>query len=366
MSFDVLGCDDARWPALIERLDRRRRDIHFLPSYGAVYRRTYGFDALLAVLDEPDGLVIQPFVRRPLNPLPFLRDQAIEKPFFDVANPYGYGGPLVEARDGEQAVGLFRRFHAELGAHFRADHVAAEFTSLHPLLGNDDIVRAANVVTVEDQKDIVYVDLTLSEDELWQQTRRGHKSSINKAKKSGVSIDEVAPTADDFATFNKLYFATMDRNQAAARWYFPEDYFRNCWELLGADRVAFFFARHEGNVIAAWIVMHAFDTAYYHFGGSSPDFYHLRANNLMVHEVALWAKRRGYRALHLGGGVTSAPGDPLFVFKSGYAHKTARLRSYGRIHDEATYAELCRLKQAHEIAATGQLSSSGFFPLYRR
>jgi hypothetical protein len=43
---------------------------------------------------DGNHFVIQVFVKRHFNELPFLKDQHITEPFFDIANPYGYGGLL--------------------------------------------------------------------------------------------------------------------------------------------------------------------------------------------------------------------------------------------------------------------------------
>jgi hypothetical protein len=52
------------------------RERYPLPSeYGAIYRATYGCQPLLAVLGDERRFVVQPFVKRPLNDLPFLKDR---------------------------------------------------------------------------------------------------------------------------------------------------------------------------------------------------------------------------------------------------------------------------------------------------
>ena len=102
MPFEILsaeGEDARRWTELINILPPHRRDIHFLPEYGRIYRDTYGFEPLLAVYSDDNGYVIQPFVRRSLSNLPFLADAADALAYSDIANPYGYGGPLSSSDD---------------------------------------------------------------------------------------------------------------------------------------------------------------------------------------------------------------------------------------------------------------------------
>ncbi len=369
MDFRVLtatGDDGRRWSELVRLLPAELRDLHFLPEYGLIYRETYGHEPLLACVTNGRRYAILPFVKRRVNALPFLAEQRIEEPFFDVANAYGYGGPVCPDPDSAGATDLLAR----LDEHFRAwclsERIAAEFCSLHPLLANQELVAAWPGVEARVEKRVIYLDLALSEEALWQAVNRGHRSSIQRARHAGVRVDRVAADAANLAEFARLYAMTMDRHRAADRWYFPEDYFRNCARFLGDERVALFFARVEQAVASAYLLLHDAGIAYYHFGGSDNAFFSLRPNNLLLYETALWAKRAGNRIYHLGGGVTADEGDNLLRFKSGFGGKAAMLFTYGRIHDRAAYARLSELKMSHERARPGGPVNSGYFPLYRR
>jgi lipid II:glycine glycyltransferase (peptidoglycan interpeptide bridge formation enzyme) len=206
----------------------------------------------------------------------------------------------------------------------------------------------------------------MDEDEIWRSISRGHRSSIQKAKKSGVRIERTEPTPHALTVFNSLYYRTMQRNGAAERWFFPQDYFSNCLECLGEDRATLFFAYLDDKVVSAYLVIHDFSTAYYHFGGSDDGYFDFKPNNLLMYETAMWAKQKGYSRYHLGGGVTSSPSDNLFAFKVRFSGKTAGLYTYSCILHEQTYSELCSYKIAYEEHIFGHSLSSDYFPLYRR
>src|SRR5262249_2741218 len=111
MTFEVLsaeGEDATRWTELIEALPAECRDIHFLPEYGRIYRDTYGFGSHLAVYPDDRGYVVQPFVRRPLRELPFLAGFPDAKTYSDIANPYGFGGPVSNVTDVSLAQELYK------------------------------------------------------------------------------------------------------------------------------------------------------------------------------------------------------------------------------------------------------------------
>jgi len=369
MGFRILGCsgeERAQWSAYVARLTAEQRDIHFLPEYGEIYKKTYGVEPFLACWEDGNHFVIQPFVKRPLNDLPFLKGQETSQVYYDIANPYGYGGPLWQCEDETALPSLLVDFERTLCRFCKDEKIASEFSCLHPLLGNYQPLADTGCVQTEKQKDVVYIDLTPDAAALWGQIRKGHKSSIKKAEKSGVVITKVTPDQAVFEKFNQLYYETMARNSAADRWIFPSDYFQNCYECLGPERVSLHFAYYQDMVVAACILMHDFGTVYYHFSASDSSYYYLCPNNLMVYKAALWAKQEGYTRFHLGGGVTTQQDDPLFIFKSGFSHKLATLYVYSRVHDQITYDHLCRLKKDHEKSITGQESQSGYFPLYRR
>ena len=367
MSFRVLGCtgtDAEDWQRCIDRLPPDRRDLHYLPEYGRIYRSTYAQEPFLAVLEDARGIVLQPFVKRRLDELPFLRDRGLDERYHDIANAYGYGG-IVAASDFDEA-GQVRDFESAFLDYCRAEHFASEFAILHPRFHAERLIAQSGTAAPMRQKTVVYIDCREDRQQRWSRLRKGHKSSITKARRGGVQVDLVAPTPANFAQLNALYTETMRRNGAQPRWFFPDDYFFNCLESLGTARCSLFFARIGDCVIAASIVIHAFDTAYYHFSGSNAEYQALGAGNLLVYEISDWVHDRGYRWLHLGGGVTNAPDDSLFRFKSGFSDVRAELYVYGRILHEPTYEVLCSLKRSHEAESAGGVSRLDYFPLYRR
>lgn len=368
MAFEILNADGAqaeRWSALIGRLDERQRDIHFLPEYGRIYAQSYGHQPLLACYGDADAYVVQAFVKRPLNDMPFLRDQNVAEPYFDIASPYGYGGPAWRASSFDAAVALYRGLRRELAAWCGEQRIASEYVSLHPLLGNESVVRAAGVAASL-VKQVVYLDCAGGEAALWAGLSRGHKSNLRRAQKAGIAVEKVALSAANLAQFSRLYYLTMDRSGATERWYFPERYFSDCAEQLGHARLSLFFARAAGELASAYLLMHDFGVAYYHFAGADPRFFDLRPNNAIMHETALWAARAGCRTYHLGGGVAASEDDALFRFKAGFSPLRATLFSYGVVHHQPAYRELGDLKLRHEIAAGGTAASSDYFPAYRR
>src|SRR5688572_28053408 len=113
MEFSVLkstGADGERWRVLSERLPPRLRDLHFLPEYVRIYEKSQRIAGYLACLNSDDGYVIQPFVVRPLNGLSFLAARNLPDQYYDIASPYGFGGPVASALSPMAEKGLFKEF----------------------------------------------------------------------------------------------------------------------------------------------------------------------------------------------------------------------------------------------------------------
>lgn len=367
MEFKVINPfdDEDVWDQLVARLSPNIQDIHLIREYGLVYYHTYQYIPFLVFWGDDDNYIIQSFVKRSLNKLPFMSDFNIEEPFFDISNPYGFGGPFLYGKAEKSNIDMFAEFTRHFSEYCYKEKIATEFTSLHPMKYKHQVGLINNYLSLDYQKEVVYIDLSLSLEFLWKDIRKGHKSSIKKAINSGVQVRKVNATDDNFRILNQLYYHTMQRNNAAERWFFPEDYFRNCYKFLGEKRVSLFFAFLNEIPISVSIFIHDFNCVYYHFAGSDEKYYQYCANNLLLFEVMKWAKQNGFKEFHLGGGVSPNTDDNLFIFKSGFSKLRAPLFSYQVIHNIDVYNYLSELKLKHE-QISGKEGDSEYFPIYRR
>ena len=326
MRFNVLTTGDKaveKWHAVLGQLPPAVRDIHYLPEYGRVYEMTYGVRARLSVGVTDDAMVVVPFVLRSLDELPFLGDAPSGEGFVDAASAYGYGGPAWAAQSFGTACEAYRQCDARHLEYLRREGAASEFTCLHPLLANHRLLEACGL-PVERRKQVVYVALAGAETDLWRGLNRGNRNSVNRARRMGVVVEKMDPTPTNLSLFNTMYYATMERVGATQRWFFPEDYFANCFQYLGPERCSLFCAKVKDEIASCFMLMHAFNVAYYHFAGTSVEYHDFRPNNLLMWEVMLWAKSKGYGVLHLGGGASDDMDDSLMQYKRSFSKATAR------------------------------------------
>jgi hypothetical protein len=128
-----------------------------------------------------------------------------------------------------------------------------------------------------------------------------------------------------------------------------------------AANTRLFFVEHQERIIAGGLFLLTGKTLHYHLGGSCTDAQRFAPNNLLFHEVALWAQRHGFDILHLGGGRTNAPDDLLLRFKRRFSRELIPFHLGKRVHDQAQYDHLCDIWTSQH----GEPMSTAYFPPYR-
>jgi hypothetical protein len=94
----------------------------------------------------------------------------------------------------------------------------------------------------------------------------------------------------------------------------------------------------------------------YHLGATANEHLHLNPTKVMFDYANRWAKRRGNRWLHLGGGVGGAD-DSLFHFKAGFSPLRRTFATWRLVVDAAAYAAL--------VPGGVEASQASYFPAYR-
>ena len=186
-------------------------------------------------------------------------------------------------------------------------------------------------------------------------SRMSDRQQIRKNQRAGYSV-EVTPgpeTGPELrAAFLTAYTQTMERTEAAERYFFSSGYFDS---VLGSGRTWLVVVRGpEGEVAAASIAAASDGLLHYYLSGTADEF--LRASpmkNLLAGMIEFAGEME--MPLNLGGGIT--PGDRLEEFKRGFANREEQWFTSELICDRPAYLELC--------SAAGTSPDSDFFPAYR-
>ncbi len=149
-----------------------------------------------------------------------------------------------------------------------------------------------------------------------QQWRR----NIKKAAKAGVEVTS-SSGEEDLKAFHDLYVHTAERDHFTPR---PLGYFATMLEALHAespDRIRLWFARHEGDLVAATIAIRVGAHSWYSYGASSTEKRDVRGSNAVQWAMIQDALASGADVYDLRGITdTLDPDDPhvgLIQFKVG-------------------------------------------------
>ncbi len=328
---------------------RAPHDFYHLPEYSVL---AAGPDETPLAFHARSGEheMLLPFMRKPL---PTALDGG--RGLTDAISPYGYPGPIWS----EGAPAEFQRESLEsLVESMRSESMVSGFFRLHTLLNHADQFTGVGELVLHGPT--VYIDLTLSEDQLWTQTRRGHRREILGLREAGyvATIDHDWARLDDFML---CYNQTMDRVNASAFYYFPKSYFLELRKMLG-DRASLCVVDLDGEVACAGIATVMGGIAQYHLSATAAAHLQAHPSKLMLNFLSIWLKQQGASVFHIGGGVGSLE-DKLHLFKSGFSPLAAEFRTWRIVADEDRYA--AALDQWSREKGMPPVDRAAFFPQYR-
>jgi hypothetical protein len=352
----IVEADDSSWKDALG--DFPHYDFHHLPAYVKLEATRRGGRAFAFLYRDGAGVMLVPFV---LSPVPItLQPRRILQA--DALSPYGYAGPLVNVPGSEEeqnafvSAGLVRML-----ALLRERAVCTLFLRFHPLIV-PPLAAFQALGTLVLHGETVSLDLRKTEAELWTDTRKTFRNSINQIERAGYTF-EMDPEGRHLADFLRLYHETMRRVGAAPEYFFPAWYFEQMQRALGPGFVLAHVRSPAGAIVSSGLFTVCTGIVQYHLTGNSLDQDGSEASKLLLHGVRRWAHQQGYEKFHLGGGV-GARKDNLFLFKSGMSSGRAPFYSWRLIVDEAICGALCR--QWEKLNQEPTDGPDGFFPPYRK
>ena len=342
----IVGPGDEQWLAVLAEADH---DFYHLPCYQELTSATDETARGYLASDGTHKLLL-PFQQRTIP-----ADLAEDEQLFDVNSAYGYPGPIWSRGAPREFVATaLRQFSVRLAD----EGIVSAFFRLHTLL--NDAAFFEGVGEIVSHGPSVYIDLTLSEEELWAQTRRGHKRDLAALEKRGYEIimnewDRI----DDFLT---CYYDSMRRLGASPFYFFPKSYFESLRSCLG-NRLHLCLVYLDGDIACAGLVTEMDGICQYHLSATADPHFQDHPSKLMLHYLRTWLKRRGNRIFNVGGGV-GALRDTLHLFKSGFSPLSAAFHTWRVIPDRQRYDELVDRRFGAGVRSPDN-DEDAFFPLYR-
>jgi len=352
MNIVTLGVNHPSWLGTLEQLPH---DVYHLPDYVALDAQRTETIPEAFLLQDDDKIFFAPYLLRSCADITVSPGAEV----YDIISPYGYPGILMSDAAASHpefpdfALQQFRR-------NLQTRGVCSAFLRLHPILGENFAKVFQSDPLMENGK-TVSIDLTLDEGKIWAKTRKGHQSTINKCIRLGFSARTVS-YAEYIDEFISIYEETMDRVHAGDSYYFSRDYFEG---LLGlGDKVHLGVVELEGEIVCACLFFESCGIVQAHLGGTKSEFLKQSPFNLLLHQMRLWAKERGNKYLHIGGGVGGKQ-DNLYTFKSGFSKQRHEFFTLRSIVDPARYNDLVSFRANAINKSVEELQQTPFFPAYR-
>jgi Acetyltransferase (GNAT) domain len=349
--FSILTLEnEPAWNEVWSQLPDVQRDVFARSSYYRASEMIVEGKAECAVLFSDRGSIVYPYFRRPIHTLEWIRS---DEPCYDIEGAYGFGGPLGALEDRS----LWVEFNKSMTDYCRQVGVVAEFVRLHPLR-----VPAALMAPYYEVKRInvnVVVDVRKNDAELIKSYKHNCRKNVKKAIRSGVRVFGEQVPISHWQEYSDIYDGTLERRNAMGCYRFPPEFYEALHRLMPQSMV-YFFAELDGKIVSTELCLLSSTTIYSFLGGTMEQYFDVRPNNLLKHELIRWARDSGLAYYLIGGG--SQLGDGIFEYKSSFAPDgLVDFCIATKIHDADKYAALTRLCNSIE-PKSGTASRPWFLP----
>ncbi len=343
----VLSTNDiGAWHSLLPA----RRSVFGSVEYATVMQQQLGCKGCLFVCSKDEELIVSPLLLRPVSKLPFAPNRQEER--WDAVSPE-YTGPIALRVASHTAAREFQKCFAEFCTRER---IITLFTHLHPWNWSPGLLEMDHVFL---DREIVYVNLTLSEDQIWQEClTKICRKNVKKAHRETVRVFQ-AETSGDVREFHRVYLETIKRKQLSANYYYSPEYFMEFFQTM-PEASRFTLAEYNGQIVAGQLCLYDDIDAYAYRGGMDYTFQSVCPVNALYYEAILWAKSQGKKRLVLGGGVR--PNDGIFRFKADFSPLRANFYVYKQVYNSDKYDALCRDWSAYYGCS---INVESYFPVYR-
>jgi hypothetical protein len=338
------------WEEYYSRIEEK--GIYHSPHYIRCLEKHYQDKAELFIFGNEQEFIYYPYFIRQLDKLPFASACDIDLSiYFDIVSSWYYGGPLVSGK----RVGrlLLNEVTKAFSAYSHQQRFVSEFIRFDPNIRNH--LYFVNSLPISENRKSVYVDLRLTEEQIWDNVEGRARTAIRKAKKLGVQV-HISNEVKDIVKFSKIYAAEMERKKAPKHYLFGEPFVGELFNTL-AGKIKLIWAGVDDIFISGGIFVYDMDeTVHYYLMATNYDYFQYQANNLILYEAMLYFKKKGARIFDLQGGR-----EGVYNFKKSFSKTWTIFYTCGVIHDISIYEHLVRCSKQFS-----RVVKDGFFPAYRQ
>lgn len=278
--------EEAAWREFVH--NHPHGNIFHTPEMFQVFARTKGYQPALWAAKSDNGQVLALLLPVKITVLDGLLR------YFS-SRSVAYGSVLcLQDHEGREALSrLLRKYNKKIGGSV----VFTELRNLFDMSGLQDILSSQRYAYEGHLNYLINLSRPL--EEIWQDIRSNARRNIQKARKSGVVIEE-AESLDELLGAYTLLHDVYKRIQVPLP---HSSLFEACFELLHPQNMMrILLAKVEGATIGVLTLLLYKDLVYYWYTGTIRSHASFRAGDLLVWHALEFGHRNGYRLFDFGGG----------------------------------------------------------------
>jgi hypothetical protein len=337
-------------------------DIYHLPRYVLAEANRVNAQARAIAISDGSKRFLLPYILRQC-PKELCLSLSIGN-VYDVVSPYGYPGILL-SQEAQADPSFLSKSLQLLISTFKSQQICSAFLRLHPLL-NANVQQPLQDKGLHLEGTTVSIDLTLPDQEQRHQMQSSRRHRINRCRRQGFFIKISPFLSEHISVFTNIYQDTMDRLNANQSYYFNQAYYDSLISLNPHIFICLITNPEQplDQPICGGLFTECCGIIQYHLSGTKTEFLSLYPSNLMIDEVRLWAKDRGNKIFHLGGGLGSQQ-DSLFDFKASFSKQRHPFCTLRLITDPGNYQSLIQARAKQINIDPEELLKTNYFPAYR-
>lgn len=289
----------------------------------------------LAVYENGDGVVVHPYIRRPV---PFRRG------VYDLVSPHEFGGFWFSVCDKGRKDRLMAAFYEAFKSSCREFMICCEFIRFSPF----DPYRSGNVY--EEQAVGMHAFARLSDlkngDLLFDTFDASLRWALRKAERLGLTV-----ASCDVDTFLPVFYKNLKRIGAKEFFYFPKVFFKKI-----SAHIMFFQAKIDDEIYAAHAYLKDHRTLFAFLCHGVWEKRYARPNDYLYYHMMRFALGEGMEMFHFGGG-----DEELYKYKTKFTKQTLPAYIGTTIFNLKLYEQLVEeIKLESPVA-----DETDYFPKYR-
>lgn len=343
---DIIDIKNLKWDEYVKKAPNY--DVFYLSGYLKAFQLSGEGKPMLVIYSNKDEYAINVVFKRDIADDPCFCTQVPKEKYYDLISPYGYGGFLGKVSDWNNLAKEWQEFCCDKG-------FVSEFVRFHLFSGYEKYYAGI----VETHTHNVVRNLEMPLEDMWMDFKAKVRKNVKKANSFNLEVirDDSGEYLDDFL---RIYYGTMDRNDAADNFYFTKDFFEKILEMK--ENVTIFHVVFMDKIISTEMVIYGSENVYSYLGGTDREYFDLRPNDLLKYEIIKWAKEKGLKNFVLGGGYGAD--DGIFQYKTCLAPNGIVDFHIGKkVLNRDAYIELCKLRN---LEFDNENLENGFFPMYRK